>query len=350
MSAFRLVVPANFRLNEHEQPEVFEMRHNSGSEDQENGKKVDKNDWEREILVELATSSLKEQRRARRWGIFFKSLTFAYLVLLLVILVEFDYEDAGENEEHTALVEVEGVIFTGEEAGADNVITGLRNAFKDSDTKGVIVRINSPGGSPVQAGYIYDEIIRLRKKYPDIPLYAVIADIAASGGYYIAAAADKLYADKASLVGSIGVRMDSFGFVEAIDNLGIERRLLTAGDNKALMDPFLPLKAMEKAHMQRLMDEIHGQFIEVVKNGRGDRLVEDDKLFSGLVWSGEEAVKLGLVDGLGSAGFVSREVIGAEQIKDFTKERDWLDRFADRIGVSLWRTVLGNQLSQPNLR
>jgi protease-4 len=326
------------------------MLKNSSSNDQDNERRGDENDWERKTLIELAASSLKEQRRARRWGIFFKFLTFAYLILLLVIFVEFEYEDSIEDEKHTALVEVTGVIFEGEEAGAENVISGLRSAFKDSDTKGVILRINSPGGSPVQAGYIYDEIVRLRKKYPDIPLYAVIADVAASGGYYIAAAADKIYADKASIVGSIGVRMDSFGFVEAIENLGIERRLLTAGDDKALMDPFLPLKAQETTHIQGLLNEIHAQFIEVVKKGRGKRLAQDEKLFSGLVWSGEESVNLGLVDALGSAGFVSREVIGAEQIEDFTKERDWLDRFADRIGVALWRTVLGTQFSQPNLR
>lgn len=326
------------------------MRHDSNSGDQEGGKKIDASGWERETLVELAFSSLKEQRRARRWGIFFKLLTFAYLTILLVFLLDFEYEDTGKGEEHTALVEIEGVIFTGEEAGADNVVSGLRSAFEDSDTKGVIVRINSPGGSPVQAGYIHDEILRLRKKYPDIPLYAVIADIAASGGYYVAAAADKVYADEASIVGSIGVRMDSFGFVQAIEKLGIERRLMTAGDNKALMDPFLPQKPEETAHIQGLLEKIHAQFIEVVKKGRGNRLTDEDKLFSGLVWSGEESIKLGLVDALGSAGFVSREVIDAERIKDFTKERDWLERFADRIGVALWRTVFESQWSQLNLR
>jgi protease-4 len=189
----------------------------------------------------------------------------------------------------------------------------------------------------------------LKKKYPEIPVYAVISDIAASGGYYVASAADKIYADKASIVGSIGVRMDSFGFVETIEKLGIERRLLTAGDNKALMDPFLPLNALETTHIQGLLEEIHGQFIEMVKKGRGERLVDNENLFGGLIWSGEESVKLGLVDSLGSAGFVSREVIGAEQVKDFTKEQDWLERFADRVGVAFSRTAFGSQLSQLNL-
>ncbi len=326
------------------------MVQNSSSEHQSNEKKANENGWERETLIELATASLKEQRRARRWGIFFKFLTLAYLVFLLVLLVDFEYEDTTKGEKHTALVEVTGVIFAGEEAGADNVIEGLRKAFKDDDTKGIVMRINSPGGSPVQAGYIYDEIVRLRKKYPKIPVHAVIADIAASGGYYVASAADKIYADKASIVGSIGVRMDSFGFVEAIENLGVERRLLTAGDNKALMDPFLPLDALETAHIQGLIDEIHGQFIERVKKGRGERLADNEKLFSGLVWSGEKALALGLVDALGSAGFVSREVIGAEQVKDFTKQQDWLERFADRVGVVLWQNVLVFHMSQHSLR
>jgi protease-4 len=225
----------------------------------------------------------------------------------------------------------------------------LRAAFKDKNTKGVILRINSPGGSPVQAGYIYDEIIRLREKYKDIPLYAVIVDIAVSGGYYVASAADKIYANKASIVGSIGVRMDSFGFVEAMEKLGIERRLMTAGEHKALLDPFLPLSALDKDHMQRMLNDIHGQFIEVVKKGRGDRLKESDELYSGLVWSGEDSVELGLVDVLGSAGFVSREVIGVEEVKDFSKQRDWLERFTDRVGVAMMG-IIESRLTQPRLQ
>jgi protease-4 len=307
------------------------------------------NHWERETLIQLATASLKEQRRARRWGIFFKLLTFAYLVALLIMLGDFDFEETVKNEKHSALVELKGVIFAGAEASAENVMTGLRKAFKDESTKGVILRINSPGGSPVQAGYINDEIRRLRKKYPDIPLYAVIADIAASGGYYVAVAADKVYANKASLIGSIGVRMDSFGFVDAIDKLGIERRLLTAGADKGLLDPFLPLKQNEKEHVQTLLNDIHAQFIAAVKQGRGDRLNGTPKIYSGLIWTGEESLELGLVDGLASAGDVARDVIGAEDIVDFTKKREWFERFTDRFGTAIANTFTTHVL-QPNLR
>ena len=307
------------------------------------------NHWERDTLIQLATASLKEQRRARRWGIFFKLLTFAYLVALLVILGDFGYEETVKGEKHSALVEVKGVIFAGEEAGAENVIAGLRKAFKDESTKGVILRINSPGGSAVQSGYINDEITRLRKKYPDIPLYAVIADIAASGAYYAAAAADKIYADKASIIGSIGVRMDSFGFVDAIDKLGVERRLLTAGDKKAFLDPFLPLQQDEKEHVQTLLNEIHEQFIAAVKQGRGDRLKGSANLFSGLIWTGEESLELGLIDGLSSAGNVARDVIGAEDIVDFTKKREWFERFTERLGSAIVKTF-ETQVLQPKLR
>ncbi len=295
--------------------------------------------WERETLVRLATAGLKEQQRARRWGIFFKLLTFTYFVVLLILFVDFEYEDTTKANKHTALVDLQGFIFEGEEAGADNVIAGLRAAFEDERTAGVVIRINSPGGSPVQSGYINDEITRLREKYPDTPLYAVISDIAASGGYYVAVSADKIYADKASIVGSIGVRMDSFGFVDAIGKLGVERRLLTAGDHKALLDPFLPLSFQEKEHVQQLLDKLHNQFIDVVKKGRGDRLAKDQILYSGLVWSGEESVKLGLVDALGSAGYVAREIIGVKEIMNFTKKRDWIDRFTDKIGTALSRGI-----------
>ena len=319
------------------------------NEDADSHPQEKKSHWERETLIQLATASLREQRRARRWGIFFKLLTFAYLIALLVILRDYEYEESVKGEKHSALVEVKGVIFAGEEAGAENVISGLRKAFKDESTKGVILRINSPGGSPVQAGYINDEITRLRKKYPDIPLYAVIADMAASGGYYVAAAADKIYANKASIIGSIGVRMDSFGFVDAIDKLGIERRLLKAGENKAFLDPFLPLQQDEKEHVQTLLNEIHEQFIAVVKQGRGDRLNGIPNLFSGLVWTGEESLELGLIDGLASAGNVAREVIGAEDVVDFTKKREWFERFTDRLGTAIAKSI-ESQLLQPNLR
>jgi len=293
--------------------------------------------WERELVQKLVFSSLNEQRRARRWGIFFKLLTFAYLILLVVLWMPDDLglKSVKVAGDHTAVVEVKGVIADGSEASADVVITGLREAFKDEHTKGVILRINSPGGSPVQAGYINDEIKRLRKKYPDIPLYAVVTDMCASGGYYIAAAADEIYVDKASIVGSIGVLMNGFGFVGAMEKLGIERRLLTAGEHKGLLDPFSEVKDEERRHVQAMLNNIHQQFIDVVKEGRGSRLKKDDKIFSGLFWTGEESIALGLADGIGSSSYVARELIGAEDLVDFTPKEDLFERFAKQLGAGV---------------
>ncbi|TCK18358.1 protease-4 [Thiogranum longum] len=296
-------------------------------------------EWQRDLIQKLATSSLAEQRRARRWGIFFKFLTFAYLVGIVYLYTPDLEMDAAEHKRHTALVELKGVIAPDKEAGADNVITGLRDAFENENTAGVILRINSPGGSPVQAGYINDEIKRLRSKYPDIPLYAVISDICASGGYYVAAAADKIYADKASIVGSIGVRMDGFGFVGAMEKLGVERRLITAGEHKGFLDPFQPAKASDIAHVKNLLADIHSQFINVVREGRGERLKETPDLFSGYVWTGEQSIDLGLVDELGSAGYVAREVIGAETIVDYTPQEDLLQKFSKKLGTAMGRGV-----------
>lgn len=251
---------------------------------------------------------------------------------------------------HTALVEVEGVIADDSNASADNVITGLRAAFKDKNTQGVILRINSPGGSPVQAGYINDEIVRLREQYPDVPLYAVITDICASGGYYVAAAADKIYADKASIVGSIGVLMDGFGFVGAMERLGVERRLLTAGEHKGFLDPFSPARQEDIAHVQGMLKEIHQQFIATVQKGRGARLKESDDLYSGLMWTGEQSLEMGLVDALGSSSHVAREVIGAENIVDFTPHANYLDRFAERIGMALGEMLLSTTTAWGGLK
>lgn len=296
---------------------------------------VQRQRWERELLEKLASASIKEQRRSRRWGIFFKLLTFAYLITLLVLWAPgLIPEDAMKAVgEHTAVVDVRGVIADDSEASADNVIAGLRSAFKDDKTKGVILRINSPGGSPVQSGYINDEIQRLKKKYPDIPIYAVITDIGASGGYYVAVAADKIYVDKASIVGSIGVIMGAFGFDKTMEKLGIERRLMTAGEHKAIMDPFSPVKPEEAEHIQGMLDQIHQQFIQAVKEGRGDRLKGGDKIFSGLFWSGEQSVNLGLADGIGSSSYVARELIGAEKLVDFTPPEGLIERLAKRIGA-----------------
>ncbi len=295
--------------------------------------------WERDTINRLAFAALHEQRRARRWSIFFKILIFAYLIGILLLYSPSMELDPAARDEHTALVELKGVIAPEKEGSADNVITGLRAAFESDKAKGVILRINSPGGSPVQSGYINDEIRRLRKKYPDTPLYAVVTDICASGGYYAAVAADKVYADKASIVGSIGVRMDGFGFVEAIEKLGVERRLLTAGENKAFLDPFQPVKEADVEHVQELLNDIHDQFIEVVKAGRGEKLKDDPAIFSGFIWTGEQAVELGLVDELGSSSYVAREVIGAETIVDYTPTEDLWEKVSKRLGTALGRGI-----------
>ena len=306
--------------------------------------------WEREVVTQLAESSLRETRRARRWGILFKSLTFAYIGAIIYMFGEASLTQVSLNEKHTAVIELNGVIADKEEASADNVITALRDAFDNENSAGVILRINSPGGSPVQSGYIYDEMRRLREENPDTPLYAVVTDICASGGYYIASAADKIYADKASIVGSIGVRMDNFGFVDAINKLGIERRTLTAGENKALLDPFLPENEKAKAHMQTMLSEIHQQFIESVKQGRGNRLdTSVEGLFSGLIWTGEAAVDIGLVDELASSSYVAREIIGEETIINYTVKEDILERFAERLGSTVAQ-VINTQFFTPDLR
>lgn len=297
---------------------------------------MDDTAWQRDLIIRLAEASLIEQRRARRWGIFFKLIGFGYLFFLLVMIFrDGPAEDRLATQPHTALVSLEGPIMEGSPGGAETIIKGLRKAFENKHAQGVVLRINSPGGSPVQSGYIYDEIRRLRAKHPDKPLYAVIADIGASGGYYVAAAADAIYADKASIVGSIGVRMDGFGVVEAMKKLGIEHRELTAGEHKALMSPFKPVDPVEKAHMESLLGEVHAQFVDVVRKGRGERLKETPELFTGLVWTGEQAVKLGLVDGLGGVDYVAREIIKAEKVVDVTPEGDVFEQLIDRLGVSI---------------
>jgi len=312
------------------------------SNNQQTNGKGGSDNWERDLVHELALESLKEKRRARRWGILFKLLTFVYLIGLLVLLVPEEFQETAIRDvEHTALVEVKGVIADEEEASAENIIKGLRDAYKNDSTKGVVLRINTPGGSPVQAGYINDEIRRLKKKHPKIPVYAVVTDICASGGYYIAAAADKIYVDKASIVGSIGVLMNGFGFVDGMQKLGIERRLMTAGEHKGLMDPFSPLQEFDRNHISGLLEKIHQQFIDVVKKGRGDRLKDDAHLFSGLFWTGEESVELGLADGIGNSSYVARELIGAEEIVDFTPAEDMLERFAKRMGAGATAAISG---------
>lgn len=291
------------------------------------------------LLEKTLLASLQEQRRSRRWGIFFKLLTFFYLFIgLLIFLPLLELQGAPSSEEgHVALIEVNGLIADQETASADNIVSSLRAAFDDEKTQGVILRINSPGGSPVQSGYVYDEVRRLRDKRPEIKVYAVITDLGASGAYYIASAADEIYADKASLVGSIGVTAAGFGFVEAMEKLGVERRAYTSGEHKAFLDPFQPVKDEETQFWKEVLDITHQQFIGSVKKGRGERLKSDQypELFSGLVWSGEQALQLGLVDGLGSSSYVARELIGVEEIVDFTVKQTPFDRFAKRLGASI---------------
>jgi protease-4 len=313
------------------------------------------NNWERGVLEKLAMSAVQEQRRARHWGIFFKTLTFAFLFIMLALYM--GWTGGGRSEKsssgkHSALVELTGVIAADTPASADNVIDGLQEAFKDKHTEGVILRINSPGGSPVQAGYINDEIRRLRAKYPKIPLYVVVEDMCASGGYYVAAAADKIYVNKASIVGSIGVLMDGFGFTGTMEKFGVERRLLTAGENKGFLDPFSPMSPKQKDFAISMLAEIHQQFINVVKQGRGKRLKETPETFTGLFWTGQKSIEMGLADEIGSVDSVARDVIKAEDIVDFTNHEGIADRLAKKFGAGVVSAFpgLSSQLNGMSLR
>ena len=300
--------------------------------------------WERELVTRLATAALKEQRRARLWGIFFKLLAFAYVTLLVVMSVDWERADVAGGKKHTAMVEVNGLIAPGTDASAEKIASALQAAFKDKNTQGVVVRINSPGGSPVQAQAIYDEMKRLRKKYPDIPLYAVVEDVCASGGYFVAVGADQIYVGKASIVGSIGVLMNGFGFTGLMEKLGIDRRLVTAGENKGMLDPFSPVDPKDVEHVKKLMGDIHQQFIGVVREGRGKRLKDSPEIFSGLIWTGERSIDLGLADGFGSLEYVAREVIKAEDIRDFTISEGIAEKFARRFGAAAANSIVESLL------
>ena len=304
-------------------------------------------DWERAVLEKVALQALEEQRRSRQWKALFKLLWFALVFLLLAAWLGWIGRPDKELEgavvgggKHTALVELDGVIAPESKASSERMIKALNRAFKDRNTQGVVVRINSPGGSPVQAGYINDEIRRLRAKHPATPVYAVVQDLCASGGYYVAVAADKIYVDKASLVGSIGAIISSFGFVGSLEKLGIERRAYAAGDNKDFLDPFAPEKPEHKEHAKKMLEEIHQQFINTVKQGRGTRLKESPEIFSGLVWTGEKSIELGLADALGSAEYVAREVVKAERLVDFTPEENVYELLSKRLGTAAGETLL----------
>ena len=306
--------------------------------------------WEREVLEKLALAAVQEQRRSRHWSILFKTLGFLYLFILLFVAAGwFRSDGVAIPKAHTALVDLQGVI-SSDKVSADAIIGSLQGAFGDKRTQGVILRINSPGGSPVHAGQIYDEIKRLRAKHPNIPLYAVVDDICASGGYYVAVGADKIFVDKASIVGSIGVLMDGFGFTQTMEKLGVERRLLTAGENKGFLDPFSPVDPEQQAFAKQMLEEIHGQFVAVVREGRGDRLKETPDTFSGLVWSGEKSIELGLADAYGTVESVARDVIKAEHIVDYTQQDSLLDRLAGRLGAGAAKALAPLGLSGVNLR
>jgi protease-4 len=299
------------------------------------GARVPEPNWERAALERIALAAINEQRAARRWKIFFR---FAFLAALLALAwgaFDFTGEKVSASGRHTALVTLDGEIASDTNANAEDINTALDNAFDDNGTAGVVLRINSPGGSPVQARIINSEIRRLRAKYPAKPLYVVVGDMCASGGYYVAAAADKIYVDKASIVGSIGVLMDGFGFTGLMGKLGIQRRLHTAGANKGFYDPFSPETPAMDAHAQAMLDQIHEQFIAAVRQGRGQRLHETPEVFSGLFWTGQKSVELGLADGFGDTNYVAREVIKAPDLVDYTVKESISDRIARKFGTAV---------------
>jgi protease-4 len=301
-----------------------------------------KENWEREVLEKLAFATLKEQRARRRWSIFFRFVTLA--IVCFGLWLAFDL-GGGETETvgaHTALIEIDGTIESGTSGAADTVIPALASAYEDENAVGVILHINSPGGSPVQAGMINDEITRLRKAYPKKPLYVVVDEMCASGGYYIAAAADKIFVNKASIVGSIGVLMDGFGFTGLMDKVGVERRLMTAGENKGFMDPFSPQSAKQKGYAQDMLNEIHQQFIAVVRQGRGQRLKETPEMFSGLFWSGAKAVEMGLADGFGTVDSVARDEFKAADIVDYTQHEGLSEKLLKKFGGAVGTAVMAS--------
>ncbi len=291
--------------------------------------------WERDTLERLAFATLAEQRAIRRWRIFFRS---AWLLIAVVViwtgLHKGGVAGSSPSQPHTAVVAIKGEIADGADASAEWIVAALRAAFEDEGSQAVVLQINSPGGSPVQAGIINDEIRRLKEKHKK-PVFAVVEESCASAAYYIAVAADSIYVDKASIVGSIGVLMDGFGFTGLMDKLGVERRLMTAGVNKGFLDPFSPQTKHQRAYAQTLLDQIHQQFIQVVRDGRGKRLKETPELFSGLFWSGQQAVELGLADGLGNVDYVAREVVKAEEVIDYTRHENVAERLAKRFGAAI---------------
>lgn len=290
--------------------------------------------WEREVLENLVMASIREQRAARRWRLFGRLSWLVVLLALAWMLTGRDVATTTASGPHTAVVDIKGEIANGAEASAEFVVAAMRSAFEDAGSRAVVLLVNSPGGSPVQAGIIYDEIVRLKAKHSK-PVYAVVEETCASAAYYIAAAADAIFVDKASIVGSIGVLMDGFGFTGTMEKLGVERRLLTAGENKGFLDPFSPLTEAQREHAQKLLDQIHQQFIAAVKNGRGERLKVDSDTFSGLFWTGQQAVEMGLADKLGNLDYVAREVVKVEEVIDYTRRDNVAERLAKKFGAAI---------------
>ena len=290
--------------------------------------------WERATLEKLAVSYLSEQKTARRWRTFVRLAWLTFFVLLAWGMFSQSNSTRDISAPHTAVVEIKGEISSGSEGSADQIVTALRSAFEDSGAKAVVLLINSPGGSPVQAGMINDEIYRLKALHKK-PIYAVVEETCASAAYYIAVAADQIYVDKASIVGSIGVLMDGFGFTGLMEKLGVERRLMTAGENKGFLDPFSPQTEKHRAYTQTMLNQIHQQFIAVVKKGRGERLKETPDTFTGLFWSGQQAIELGLADKLGTLDYVAREVVKAPELIDYTKRDNVAEKLAKRFGASI---------------
>ncbi|RLA06910.1 MAG: signal peptide peptidase SppA [Gammaproteobacteria bacterium] len=303
-------------------------------------------EWYKKTVDRLVFASLDEQKKQRKWKIVFKFLfLFYFIVSTVIFIVVFFDKFAVDLGDHTAIVDVKGIIVDGEPASADNINLALTTAFEDKNTKAVILDINSPGGSPVQSALIYQHIKKLRKKYPKIPIYAVASDVCASGSYYIAAATDKIFANESSIIGSIGVRMDGFGAVNAINKLGITRRLMTAGKNKSMLDPFLPIDQHKKQHMQQVLNQIHQQFIKDVKKGRGKKLTTNSRIFSGLYWTGNEALKLGLIDKLADKNYVLSQIIKEENTVNFTLKEDLLSRLGQRVMIGIKSLIMDNNIN-----
>jgi protease IV len=307
--------------------------------------------WERATLEKLAFAALDEQKAARRWKTFVRLAWLAFLMVIAWIVFSPSRSTTGKDmsTDHTAVVEIKGEIMPGSDASAESVITALKAAFEDNAAKAVVLLINSPGGSPVQAGIINDEIKRLKGLH-NKPVYAVVEETCASAAYYIAVAADEIFVDKASIVGSIGVLMDSFGFTGLMEKVGVERRLMTAGDNKGFLDPFSPQSAQQKAFAQTMLDQVHKQFIDTVKAGRGAKLKETPDVFSGLFWSGQQAIEMGLADKLGNLDYVAREVVKAEELVDYTRRDNVAERLARRFGAAFGEGAVKALRSVPQLR